>query len=569
MKWIFKGQANGREPKVLLSWARELQVSPFLTRLLWKRGLSSLEEMDVFLSPGLRHLPPLETWPELEQAASHLASCLLSGKTLAVWGDYDVDGLTSTAIVVDFLTQRGMKVIAYVPQRVSEGYGLNLQGLECLKAQGVQCLLTVDCGITNVQEIARAKELGLDVVVTDHHLPGESLPPADALVNPRANPVPVYKELAGVGVTFLLMAALNRKLAGSPTDMRQYLDLVALGTIADVVDLRGENRILVKNGLLLLSEGKRPGIFALKEASNLSPTARLGSGQVSFGLAPRLNAAGRVGSPELALKLLLAKDLSTARPLAAQLEKLNAERRTLEQGVLAEALEQARNFMENKGLVLYGPDWHPGIIGIVASRIVEQLHRPTLLLTRINGLLKGSGRSIKEFNLYEGLASCADLLEGFGGHPLAAGLSLQEECLDPLRKRFHQVVQDVLGDDLPEPGLFLEDKVGLDMVDLQLVKEIELLQPFGPGNPTPLFCSPPLAVREHKIFGQDHLSLLLQDKCSGKSMWGKAWRKAGKFQADLTGQRVQLAYTPRINNYNGLTSIDLQISDLKVVSEPS
>jgi single-stranded-DNA-specific exonuclease len=363
------------------------------------------------------------------------------------------------------------------------------------------------------------------------------------------------------------MAALNRKLPGDPVDMREYLDLVALGTVADVVELTGENRILVKNGLLLLEEARRPGIFALKEASGLPATSQVGSGQVGFSLGPRINAAGRMGDPSTALELLLAEDLDTARELAGTLEQYNRERRSQEDTILEQALEQAERWKDSPGLVLFDPEWHEGIIGIVASRVRERYYRPTILLARDGDQLKGSGRSIDEFDLFSGLCECRQDLVRFGGHPQAAGVSLMEGDLDAFRESFCQAVRRQVGECLPEPSLYLEAELGLDRVDLTLVKELELLQPFGAGNPEPLFCSKPLKVQRHKVFKDNHVSLELRDEQAQKTMQGKAWRQAGTLGPEVSGKNVRLAFTPRLNTYNGLVGIDLQVRDCRLLSE--
>ncbi len=561
LQWNFHASKNGPEPHSLQEWASALNISPFLARLLWRRGVSSLSAMDRYLSPGLRHLPRLETWPALIQGAEVLAEGIKHGLRVGVWGDYDVDGITSTALLVDFFRHKGVPVSFALPDRFEDGYGLTVQGVERLAAQKVGLLLTVDCGIADVGAITRARELGMRVVVSDHHLPGPDLPPAQAIVDPVLEEDCSYAGVAGVGVAFLLMAALNRLLPGEQVDVRKSLDLVALGTVADVVPLTGVNRILVKNGLLVLGEGKRPGIFALKEVSKLPPTAPLGSGQVGFGLAPRINAAGRLASPREALDLLLAPDLSTARPLAAQLEKYNQMRRSTEKDILEQALEQAAEQGDRLGVVLCGEDWHQGVIGIVASRVVEHMNRPALLLTSHDQGLKGSGRSIPDFDLHQGLCACAHLLERFGGHRQAAGLTLSRDNLEALRTAFDQAVRDQLGEHLPPLCLQVEAKLGLDMVDLRLVQEVDLLQPFGLGNPQPVFCSPPLRVQRYKVFGSNHVSLQLRDEKAGVTMLGKAWRQADLLSSEVNGQSMQLAFTPRMNYYNGLTSIDLQIKD--------
>jgi len=562
LTWTFR--ETGDPPGDLDRWAERLSVSPLLARLLWQRGQHTPEDMQVFLSPGLKHLTALEEVPGLSQGAEILSQGLQQGKRLAVWGDYDVDGVTATAVVKDCLAGHGLEVMHHLPNRLEEGYGLNTAGVEALAEAGADMLLTVDCGIADTAAVARALELGMTVVVSDHHLPGPELPEAHALVNPRLGDCPC-PDLAGVGVAFLLMAGVNRLLPAppEPMDMRRLLDLVALGTLADVVGLRGQNRILVKNGMLLLAEARRPGIAALKEACGFDMAAPLGTGQVTFGLAPRINAAGRLGDAQLALDCLLAPDLSAARPLARKLDAMNADRRRTEMEIQEQAMEQARAQLDRLGLVCFEPHWHSGVIGIVASRLVETFYRPTLILTEEDGLLKGSGRSTAEFDLFKGLTDCKDLLTRFGGHRQAAGLALAPADLDALRQRFHEAVAEQTG---PEPltaTLRLDGELPLADIDFTLLKELELLQPFGPGNAEPKFASAPLLVRGVRHFGSDrsHAKLTLMDEATGVTMDAKAWRMASQLPAELAGQRIRIAFSPRVDTYGGVPSIDLQLKD--------
>lgn len=550
-------------PDDLDAWAEALEVTPLIARLLWQRGLRTRQEMDVYLSPGLRHLAELSALPGLDEAARVVADALAEGRTLCVWGDYDVDGVTSTALVKDFLSRRGYAAEHFLPNRLEDGYGVNTAGVEALAERGVGLLLTVDCGITSHAEIARARELGMRVVVTDHHLPGEGgVPDADAVVDPRLGECPC-PDLAGVGVTFLLMAAVNRLLPGEPIDVRQFLDLVALGTVADVVRLQGQNRILVKNGLLLIAEAARPGIAALKEASGYAPAVPLGAGQVGFALAPRINAAGRMDDAERALELLLAPDYETARPLARKLDDLNSTRRSREDTILTEAIEQAAGQPDALGLVLYAPHWHSGIVGIVASRVVERFYRPTLVLCEENGVIKGSGRSTREFDLHRGLTECADLLQRFGGHKQAAGCTFAPDNLPALRERFDAAVRAQCGDVPLTPSLRVDAELGFEHIDFDLLKELEMLQPFGPANPEPVFSSPRVKVRDRRVFGKDHVKLSLMDEASGVILNAKAWRQAEAIPPSIRGKTVRIAFSPKIDRYQGTASIDLQIKDWK------
>ncbi|WP_244148663.1 single-stranded-DNA-specific exonuclease RecJ [Desulfonatronum thiosulfatophilum] len=539
----------------------ELDVSPLVVRLLWTRGLRSTTEMDLFLSPRIRDLAHPDQWHGLTNAAKTISQALASGQKPVVWGDYDVDGITGTALLLLFFRARGIFSEHYIPSRQTEGYGLNCSGIEALASRDIKLLITVDCGISHIKEVVRAKELGMTVVISDHHLPGPELPPADAIMNPKIGECPC-STLAGVGVAFFLAAVLNRMLPGEHLDMRQFLDLVALGTIADIVELTGQNRILAKNGLTVLKDGLRPGIFALKEVCGYKPSAVLDEDRVGFGLAPRINAAGRLGKAETALRLLLTEDLNEARELAKELDGFNVERRGIGREIQDEALRMALEQQGRFGLVLHAPHWHEGVIGIIASKVAETHYRPTIILTDDeSGALKGSGRSIPEFSLYDGLQACEHLLLGFGGHSQAAGLRLHKENLDLFRDAFNAVVARKLNNTPPKPTLILDAPLSFGEIDYDLLKELELLAPFGADNPKPLFISPQVVVRKRKPVGVDHVFLDLRDEIAGVTMRAKAWNQAKALPQSITGKSVYLAYTPKFNEFNGVTSIELALQD--------
>jgi single-stranded-DNA-specific exonuclease len=559
--WIMPENGLPRERTTAL--AESLGISTTIADLLWRRGYTSAEAMDAYLCPGLRHLMRPEEIAGMAEAAPLLARALTAGRTVAVWGDYDVDGITGTALLVDFLRERGFSPLWRLPERAAEGYGLNMAGIEALARDGAQVLVTVDCGIGGEAEVARARELGLTVIVTDHHLPGATLPPADAVVNPKLGPGP-GADLAGVGVAFFLAAAVNRLLPGEPADIRRLLDLVALGTLADVVPLRGQNRILAKNGMLLLADPPRPGISALKECCNHNPRASLTASQVTFGLAPRINAAGRMGRPDTALSLLLAPDLEAARPLAAELDAENTRRRAEEDAILAEAMAQAKAMPDRFGLTLFAPHWHQGVIGIVASRVAEARYRPTLILTadETRGVLRGSGRSIPECDLHGLLAGIQEVLAGFGGHRQAAGLSIVPENLPLLVDRFEAAAAAALGPVPPRPSLRLDAALSFGEVGATLVRELSLLEPFGCANPEPVFASPPVTVLSRREFGDNHVVLSLRDTDAGVTLRAKAWRMAGEVPADLAGSQARIAYSPKITYFSGVPELELRVRDL-------
>ena len=567
--WTPRGTSEPGEP--LLYYAERLEISPLLVLLLGNRGLTSLAEMELFLSPGLRHLASLEAWPGLEEAANLLCQAVLDGETLGIWGDYDVDGITSTALLKDFFQRFGVNCLHHIPNRLEEGYGLNREHILLLAQQGVTTLVTVDSGISDVEAVAFARELGLKVVITDHHLPGETLPPANAIVNPRLADCPC-PSLAGVGVAFFLAAAVNVKLAATgqaKVDIRVFLDLVALGTLADVVNVSGQNRILIKNGLLALGEGHRPGIAALKSVCNFAPTAALDAGQVVFSLAPRINAAGRMGSSEIALELLLCTEYEKAEQLALELAHMNTCRREEEDAIFQSALAQAEveTSKGRTGLVLHEEDWHPGIIGIVASRIAEKFHCPAVVLTTTQGFCKGSGRSYGAFHLHEAFAAASDLLLGYGGHRMAAGLSLVPDNLELFRQRFDDLVKSALGLHPPKGQCAIDAVLPFAVASrFTILKELELLQPFGSGNAEPVFASPPVRVKSI-LSRPGFCSLDLVDEQSGITLRAKAWRDLANFPVSLKGQTIRIAYSPRIDRYNGAATVELRIKDWKHATE--
>ncbi len=549
-------------------WANQLDIPESIVQLLHQRGLHDPASMDFFLSPLLKNLISPEHVPGVKEAVQVLLNVIAKGQRILVWGDYDVDGITGAALIMDVLAFHAIPAEVHLPDRCTEGYGINTERLEHYAKLDCSVLLTVDCGISDVQAVARAKELGYTIVITDHHLPPEQLPDAHAICNPRLAECPC-PNLAGVGVAFFLMGALNAALAahsGKRMDLRDILDLVALGTLADMVPLNKQNRILVKNGLLKLTEAKRPGIAELKAVSNFSPGTSLSAGQIVFSLAPRINAAGRLGNPRLAYDLLRTKSHDEAARIAQKLDSVNTERRAEENRIVELAFAEAQNQLHRMGLVVTGDDWHQGVIGIVASRLVEAFHRPVIVLCKDRDMLKGSGRSIYDFDLHAGLCRCASCLVQFGGHKQAAGLRLDPANLERFQECFDESVRMALGDTLPQPRLMVDGDMSFTGAsDFAILKSLELLQPFGIGNPEPVFTSSPLVVRKRRVFGpkRDHVTLEMVEEASGIAINAKAWREAERYSEALVGQRVQLAYTPGINAFNGVSTVELRIKDLK------
>ncbi len=554
--------------------AKRLGVSIALVEIMETRGLKTVDDMNVFLSPTLRYLIPPDKWPGLMKAVDVLQKAIAAGREVLIWGDYDVDGVTASALCKDVLRYHGVPMQVHLPDRQKEGYGLNIATLQKVCEEVPEggrhfVLFTVDCGISDIAAVEKARELGMIVVVSDHHTPPDVLPAAEAVCNPRLHEDSPCPYLAGVGVAFFVMAALNARLAEmrgtAPLDMRKVLDLVALGTLADMVSLTGQNRILAKNGLLKIAEAARPGLAELKSVSGYDRAASLGAWQVVFSLAPRINAAGRVGSAQEAFTLLSADRSEKTVQLAQHLDNLNTARRAEEERVFTEARAQVESMLAERpdltALVAYKAEWHPGIIGIVASRLVEVFNRPTLVLCKVGGehgsdILKGSGRSIPEFDLYA----------GFGGHRQAAGLSIKASLLEELRDAFHRVVRDAVGSEPVCPALKLDGELPFALAsDFTFLKSLELLQPFGMGNPEPVFASQPLSLCEMRLFGprRDHLSLRVKELSSGIVLMAKLWRNAGQFPDSV--EKLRLAFSPCINRYNGIASVELTVRDWKVM----
>ena len=468
-----------------------------------------------------------------------------------------------------FLKSAGVNVSYYIPERIAEGYGLNADAISKLAERGVALLITVDCGISDHPEVKLAKELGMDVIVTDHHEVPDYLPPAYAIINPKQSGCPFpFKNLAGVGVAFNFIIALRATLRDEGfwkekevPNLKEYLDLVALGTIADVVPLVDENRIFVKYGLMELTASTKPGIIALKEISGLNDVP-INAGMVGYRLAPRINAAGRVGKGVDGVRLLTSESYDEAASIAKLLDDGNKERQGLEEVILREATEMVESGLisDRKSIVLASESWHPGVIGIVASRIAEKYYRPTVMIAIKDGVGKGSARSIHSFMLYEGLKECSHLLNEFGGHDYAAGLSINEENIEKFRDAFERVASNKLSDEDMVPEMDIDATMDLNDVTEGLVNELDNLAPFGEANPEPLLCSTGLGIADCKVVGNNHLKMRVKQ--------GRTVRDAigfGMGNLNLSpGINLDTAFIPQINLWNGGKSIQLKLKDVRI-----
>ncbi len=540
-------------------------VSPLLAQCLFNRGLVEPEKIRRFLEPRLKDLADPFLIPNMAAAVERLLTAREGGEALVIFGDYDVDGVTSTALLYEVLSQLGWKVEFYLPHRMEEGYGLSKDGVEnCLKKFPVKLLLAVDCGSTSVEVIASLKKQGVDVLVLDHHQVSDPPPDADALVNPQLGEN--FRELCSAGLAFKLAHALLKRMRelGLPEaqklDVREYLDLVALGTIADMVPLMGENRILATAGLERLETTSRTGLIALKTVAQCE--SPVGVYEVGFQLGPRLNAAGRLEDAELSLRLLLTRDPAQATQIARSLDDRNRERQTIEKKIVTEALAAVRaEFNQETDFVIVRghSDWHIGVVGIVASRVLQEFYRPTIVLGGDGAHWRGSGRSIEGFDLAAALRGCGDLLVKHGGHAMAAGITIHPDKVSDFRARFNELARTLLKPELLQPRLDLDAAVTASDLTLEVVEALEKLQPSGQGNPpVKLVVRNVTHQRAPQRMGKEnqHVKLRVTD---GKQMLEAVWWNCR--DAAMPEGQFDLAVTPQINEYNGRRSVQLKFLD--------
>lgn len=561
--------------------ARELEIHPLTSWVLLNRGISEPEAGRRFLNPSLDQLRPEPAPHDMDRAVARLAQALENQELIGIHGDYDVDGVAGTALLAEFFTALGGRVISYLPHRQREGYGLKPAAVEALKAKGADLLVTVDCGTTDRPALEHARELGLPVIVVDHHQVPESLPPADAIVNPHRDqsagettgrtdsPVP-YQELSAAGLVYVLLLVLRAHLRQrgffqnrDEPNLRACLDLAALGTIADVVPLVGLNRLLVTFGLEKLNSPERIGLRMLSQVAGVNGQ-KLSAGKVAFTLVPRLNAPGRLDHAGTALRLLLSREMREARELAEELNRMNATRQRVEERILAEALEQVEGdprMLSGQTLVAAGKGWHPGVIGIVASRLVDRFSRPVAVISLQDGVGKGSLRSIPGCHVYRALTECAPALQSFGGHAQAAGLTLAEAKLPEFRERFEAAVRRQSAEEDFTPRLRLDAEWPLTRLNERLVKELARLEPYGMGNPEPVFAARGVIVVQSQVRNDKHLFLVLREK----EVNLEAWAFGQAEQLPAPGDLVDVAYTPELNRRGDREYVRIRVKDLHVV----
>ena len=556
--WVFREF----DPFHRAALAQALSISSASASLLLARGVTTPHEATSWMSQQVAHDPFLI--PDMELAVERLHQAVSAREPVCFYGDYDVDGMSATALYLSFFGSLGANVRAYVPHRQREGYGLNAAAVQRLHDEGVSLLVTSDCGTTSHHEIGLAKQLGMDTIVTDHHQTGEAMPPAVAVMNPhRAGAQYPFRGLCSAGLAYKVVQAYQMRYGEAGLPLESLLDLVALATIADVVPLHDENRGFVQQGLLQISRGARCGIRALKQVAGVvrdcSPET------IAFKLAPRLNAAGRLDHALLGVQLLTTDSPAEAQRLAERLEKLNRERQKIEADVVSDAVKAVNEQELPAALVLASRRWHVGVVGIAAARLVERFHRPTVVIAiDERGVGKGSARTIGGFDLYQGLAACQDLLDAFGGHPAAAGVTVQESRLDTFRDRFTAAVAEWTCGTPAVPTLHVDAEVQLSEVTATLIKEICAFHPFGAGNPEPTFAVKGLEVMDSRTVGEKHLKMTVRQ---GRSLPFDSIGFGMKSLLDRgipARTPVDLAFLPELNHWNGYDRIQLRIRDLRI-----
>ena len=544
------------------AFAQTYGVPFFLAMLMNIRGLDDAAHLREFLGEGEPLSDPF-LLKDMDKAAARITRAVDNMEKIAVYGDYDADGVTSTAMLYSYLETRGADVIFYIPQREGEGYGMNIGAVEYLKEQGVTLIVTVDNGISSVQEVARANEIGIDVVVTDHHRPQEILPDAVAVVDAyRPDDTSPYKHFSGVGIAFKLLMALEDG-AGDVEDLLEaYSDLAAIGTIGDIVPLTGENRTLIRAGLERLSQSDRPGVQALLENAGVAGKA-LTSTNVAFTLVPRINATGRMGAPERAVRLLISGYEEEAEVLSEEICADNEERRRVEAEIAEAAFAdiEAKGYMKDRVVVVDGENWHHGVIGIVASRVTERCGKPCTIISRGETEAKGSGRSIEGFSLFEAICACGDLLIKFGGHPMAAGITLKPENIEAFRKRINQYAAEHFPQ-MPTQTVTLDCKLNPAALSVSMAQSLTQLEPFGNGNPQPVFGLFNMELSNvTPVGGGGHLRLTLEK--NGAVITAMRFNTKPEELPYHIGDKIDLAVQLEAREFRGQPSLTVIVRDMK------
>ncbi len=558
-KWEVKNKSNVDKRELQEKIQKDFGLSNLLSQILVNRGIETEEEIRVFLNPTRADFHDPFLMPDMDKAVERILQAIHQKEKIIIYGDYDVDGITSITVLKQFLEERGVEVSSYIPNRLEEGYGLNKKAIEWIASQGFDLMITVDCGISGIEEVEYASSLGIETVITDHHEPLEILPNAVAVVDPKIQTSKYpFRGLAGVGVVFKTIQAIGKKLQLPEKEYLKYLDIVCIGTISDIVPLVDENRVITKLGLKLVERTQNIGLKELIEASGYR---KIDSTMVSFGIAPRINACGRMGQEQEALQLFLTQDRKEAKQITEKLNEYNKQRQTIEKEILEEAIQKVEQEPKSPCIVLGDEKWHHGVIGIVSSKITDLYFKPSILVCFEENIGKGSGRSIPGFDLHEALGKCSNYLEKYGGHEMAVGVTLKEENFIPFKKAFEEVVLESHIENLM-PVIAIEEQIDLKEITIGTVKELNLLEPFGEANKMPIFMFHNLKIDSIRSLSEGkHLKLTLKDD---HLLVGAIGFNMGHLAEEyLIGDRVDVAGILEINSFNGMDSIQINIKDMR------
>ncbi len=555
-----KWQYYNSETTKIEQISNKFNINTLLATILVNRGITNENDIKIFLNPTREDFHDPYLLPDMDIAVERIVKAIQEKEKIIIYGDYDVDGITSISVLKKFLQERGLEVAEYIPNRLDEGYGLNKEAISEIYDKGYRLMITVDCGISGIEEVDFANSLGMQTIVTDHHEPAEELPKAMAVIDPKIKDSKYpFNQLAGVGVVFKLIQALGIKLGLEEKEYLKYLDLVCIGTISDIVPLIDENRVIAKLGLKLVAVTKNLGLkYLLKSAGYKA----IDSNTISFGIAPRVNACGRMGHECEALEIFLSDNIVRVEELADKLNQYNRQRQDTEKEIFKQALEQIeKNGEEGRNSIILGDErWHHGVIGIVASKITDMYFKPTMLLCFEDGVGKGSGRSVPGFDLHMALSKCSDLLEKYGGHAMAVGLTIKKEKFEEFKSRFEDIAKNSNLEDL-QPIIKIDGQINIDNMNIDFVEELKKLEPYGEGNKTPIFIYKGLKINSIRAISEGkHLKLTLKDE--GNIIEAIGFNMGELVDEYLIGDKVDVVGILEINEFNGNKTIQINLRDI-------
>ncbi len=562
-RWIYKEEVDDKATERL---AQEININPIISKILIQRNINNFDEAKEYFRPSLDQLHDPFLMRDMDKALERIKLAMDLDQKILIYGDYDVDGTTSVALVYGFLKNFYTKIAFYIPDRYKEGYGISQAGIEYAAENEFKLIITLDCGIKAMEMTNLANANDIDLIICDHHLPGDTLPDAYAILDPKMLDCPYpYKDLSGCGVGFKLLQAFCEKFGYDPDLLHDYMDLVAVSIAADIVPITGENRVLAYHGLKKLNENPRLGLNALIKLAGIRNEINISS--IVFGIGPRINASGRMDHAKSAVELLLADNFKTIESLAENLDTKNLQRRNFDNTITTEAIEMIERddvSKDHKSTVLYKDDWHKGVIGIVASRCIDKYYRPTIILTESNGKATGSARSVDGFDIYEAISQCSDLLEQYGGHMYAAGLTMDIENVEAFKQKFERIVAEKITEEQLVPLIEIDSEIDLKDINFKFFNVLDQMAPFGPGNMQPVFVSHQLHVSGRpRILKKQHLKFYVKQYEEDITMEAIGFGQADYYEMIASGMRFSMAYYIEENNYLGNKTLQLRVKDIR------